>query len=176
MALAHKRHVVGNALQVHPDKNPDDPEAAARFQELGAAYQVLSDPAQRTKWVPARLVTTCSREPQLCPCLCPITACGVTHRDACRYDKMGKAGLADDQFMDPTAVFGMVFGSDAFEEYIGQLQMAMMAGLTGEPDQEQTEQRLQVMQMVRLVAAIFAIPPESYPAQPVLHICSCRFT
>lgn len=102
------------ARKVHPDKNPDDPEAAARFQELGAAYQVLSDPAQRTK-----------------------------------YDKMGKAGLADDQFMDPTAVFGMVFGSDAFEEYIGQLQMAMMAGLTGEPDQEQTEQRLQVMQMER---------------------------
>ena len=50
--------------------------------------------------------------------------------------------------MDPTAVFGMVFGSDAFEEYIGQLQMAMMAGLTGEPNQEQTEQRLHVMQMV----------------------------
>ena len=52
--------------------------------------------------------------------------------------------------MDPTAVFGMVFGSDAFEEYIGQLQMAMMAGLTGEPDQEQTEQRLHVMQMVNV--------------------------
>ena len=67
----------------------------------------------------------------------------------CRYDQYGKAGLADEQFMDPTAVFGMVFGSDAFEEYIGQLQMAMMAGLTGEPDQEQTEQRLHVMQMVK---------------------------
>lgn len=67
---------------------------------------------------------------------------------SCRYDQYGKAGLEDEQFMDPTAVFGMVFGSDAFEEYIGQLQMAMMAGLTGEPDQEQTEQRLQVMQMV----------------------------
>ncbi len=69
---------------------------------------------------------------------------------SCRYDQYGKAGLEDEQFMDPTAVFGMVFGSDAFEEYIGQLQMAMMAGLTGEPDQEQTEQRLQVMQMVLL--------------------------
>ncbi|KAL3161570.1 hypothetical protein ABBQ32_010434 [Trebouxia sp. C0010 RCD-2024] len=102
------------ARKVHPDKNPDDPEAAARFQELGAAYQVLSDPAQRAK-----------------------------------YDKNGKSGLADEQFMDPTAVFGMVFGSDAFEEYIGQLQMAMMAGLTGEPDQHQTEQRLHIMQMER---------------------------
>ena len=57
--------------------------------------------------------------------------------------------------MDPTAVFGMVFGSDAFEAYIGQLQMAMMAGLTGEPDQEQTEQRLHVMQMVNLSCCTF---------------------
>jgi len=38
------------ARKHHPDLNPDDKEAEARFKEINAAYQVLSDPEKRKKY------------------------------------------------------------------------------------------------------------------------------
>ena len=36
--------------------------------------------------------------------------------------------------MDPTAFFSMIFGSEAFEPLVGELQMATMMRLSGDED------------------------------------------
>lgn len=38
------------ALKYHPDKNPDDPNAEARFKEINEAYEVLGDSKKRAKY------------------------------------------------------------------------------------------------------------------------------
>ncbi len=38
------------ARQCHPDANPDDPNAEARFKEISEAYMVLSDPEKRSNY------------------------------------------------------------------------------------------------------------------------------
>jgi molecular chaperone DnaJ len=38
------------ARESHPDANPDDPEAEARFKDLSAAYEILSDPDKRARY------------------------------------------------------------------------------------------------------------------------------
>lgn len=38
------------ARQTHPDANPNDPEAEARFKQAAEAYEVLSDPGRRQRY------------------------------------------------------------------------------------------------------------------------------
>jgi hypothetical protein len=79
--------------QWHPDKNLDDKENATQmFQEIGEAYQVLSDEKLRE-----------------------------------RYDRFGKAGVREHEFVDPSTMFSMLFGGGKFEHLVGELKMAFMA-------------------------------------------------
>ena len=38
------------ARQYHPDQNPDDPEAEAKFKEVANAYEVLGDPERKSRY------------------------------------------------------------------------------------------------------------------------------
>ena len=49
-------------LQYHPDKNPDDEEALAKFHEVAEAYEALSDPELRRKY--DRCGERCLNEPE----------------------------------------------------------------------------------------------------------------
>jgi molecular chaperone DnaJ len=45
-----KRAYRGLARKYHPDANPDDPEAEARFKEIARAYETLCDPQRRANY------------------------------------------------------------------------------------------------------------------------------
>lgn len=49
-AAAIKKAYRKLARTLHPDQNPGDPTAEARFKEVGEAYAVLSDPEQRKQY------------------------------------------------------------------------------------------------------------------------------
>lgn len=70
------------------------------------------------------------------------------------YDAYGKSGISTEAIIEPAAIFAMLFGSELFEDYIGQLAMASMASLDifteGETfDTKKLQEKMRVVQKER---------------------------
>ena len=50
------------------------------------------------------------------------------------YDKLGKGGVMMDSMVDPTVLFGMMFGNEIFENYVGQLTLLSSPPVDFDPD------------------------------------------
>ncbi|KVI05126.1 DNAJ-containing protein, X-domain-containing protein [Cynara cardunculus var. scolymus] len=70
------------------------------------------------------------------------------------YDAYGKSGISTEAIIDPAAIFAMLFGSELFEDYIGQLAMASMASMDifteGEQfDAKKLQEKMKIVQKER---------------------------
>jgi curved DNA-binding protein CbpA len=94
-----KKAYYKEARKCHPDKNPDDPEAAKKFQQIGHAYQILSNEQSRAAY----------------------------DRDGVPDTSNSASETMTMQDIDPKIFFAVMFGSDAVQPYIGELWIAEKA-------------------------------------------------
>jgi len=81
------------ARRLHPDKNPGDAAAAARFALCARAYSVLGDPSSRARY------------------------------DALGAAALDVNGDASSSSLDPSVFFGMLFGNARFEHLVGEFSL-----------------------------------------------------
>ncbi len=98
-----KKAFRGLARQFHPDVNPDDPEAEARFKELAEAYEVLSQPDTRAVY------------------------------DRYGFDGLKGRGAPDFSNVGFADLFDVFFGGDLFGSMLRDAAGGGFAGAAGSP-------------------------------------------
>lgn len=89
--------------------------------------------------------------------------------------------------MDPTAVFGMIFGSEVFEEYIGKLALPFLASIAiDEGIQDPEVQGQKIQEKMKVFSFFFSssllwfsqilctVPPHNLVAETVFLVCIRR--
>lgn len=104
-----KKAYYKEARKCHPDKCQDDPEAATKFQDLGHAYQILSNEQTRASY----------------------------DKNGKPDSNSADANLANE--IDPLVFFAVMFGSHLVEPYIGELWIATTADTLMKDSMEQQQ-------------------------------------
>lgn len=106
------------AIKCHPDKNANDPTAAAKFQELGEAYGILQNKDSRAVY------------------------------DEMGVEGMKSSNVGNEAAdIDPAEFFGMIFGGEVFKDWIGELSMmnevSKTADILGEDEGAEGSEKLE---------------------------------
>ena len=118
-AAALKRQYYNLARLYSPDRAGQSKDAVEKFRDIGTAYIVLTNPEFRERY---------NRH-------------GLNFMD---YDASTVDGTAAETrpMVDPMVLYGMLFGSDKFEDYIGCLSAATSASVGDSPTITKAQARL----------------------------------
>ncbi|GAA5879827.1 hypothetical protein JCM16303_004196 [Sporobolomyces ruberrimus] len=128
------------SLKYHPDRNPGNPEAVEKFQEISEAYTILSDSNSR-----------------------------AVYDKYGKSAGMGEAG-GEEAMPNPGELFGQLFGGKAFEDWIGEISLGKEVSKAFEQaEEEEAKQQKEETAKVATDGTTPSTTTSTTPAQSTIH-------